>query len=423
MRIALINPPFNRIKRIYVPYVPLSLQYLAAAVKQQSHEVEIFNCDGPDKTIPKKKVLQNDKFQGQVDLIDALQNDDHEVWQEVIRYLRQYKPDVVGITATSPTFPGAKKIAHIVKKINPECITVMGGMHPTVCFEEVIQDEAVDFIVRGEGEETLCELVAALEKYGKAFIERHDICIKGIVYRKEAVCTVTPCRELIADIDYLPMPARDAVVNSFPMHVDKKSILTTRGCAYDCGYCSSSQMWKRKIRFRSLEKVIDEMKHMNQIYGIRLFEFKDETFTVDRERVVRFCSLVEQLDFPLSWSCTTRIDLVDRELIDLMGRAGCVHMSFGIESGSKEIGHKIGKVFSDDHVLDVCSYVKKRGILLTINLMIGLPFEREEDIRKTEMAMKKIRPHRVFIGVYVPLPRTALNSGDNECVIEGDNWK
>jgi radical SAM superfamily enzyme YgiQ (UPF0313 family) len=420
MKVLLINPPFNRLKKVYHPYFPLGLGYLAAVLIKNGYQTKIYNSDGPDKKIARKTPLLQEKFKGQESYIRSLEDDSAMVWQEVESVLSSYRPDLVGITSVSPVYPAAKKIARLVKRFDKDIFVVMGGMHPSTSPVEVLGDSNVDFLIVGEGEYSLFELVSAL---GAGARKSNLKKITGLAYKRGRQIYINQRRELIKDLDSLPYPAREALINPWPKNSDKKMILASRGCPFDCAYCNSKKLWQRKYRARSVSSIIAEMVFLSKKYKINLFEFRDEIFLFYRARMLEFCRILKKRKYNFHWSCDTRIDLIDKEIINDMAAAGCSFVSVGLESGSESSLIKLNKKLSIKEVLEKCRLIKKTGILLNINLMVGLPWENKIDIFDNINFIKKIKPNRVFIGVYTPLPGSDLNRGKYRSDIEGDQWR
>jgi len=422
MKVLLINPPFNRLKRVFMPYISLGLQYLSAFLKKNDFPTYIYNGDGPDPYIKPVTPLLRDRFNGQDNYKSALSDDNHYVWQEIRNLIREEKPEVVGITATTPVYPSALKVAEIVKAVDPRIIIILGGIHATLNPSEPLSDENIDFVICGEGEKTFLSLVSVLEHNTRTQTQMTYADIDGLAYKRNGKPLINTARNFIDDVDILPIPDRDSVINHFPNNGDKRAIVTMRGCAYDCLYCNSPQLWKRTVRMRSVNSVLQEMTLLYKNYGVRLFEFKDETFTISRKRVEEFCQKIIDGKYPWSWSCTTRIDLVDKDLIVLMARAGCVHMTFGIESGSDTVLSGLNKRIEVSNIEYIAQEVKNNGILLNINVMVGLPNETSEDIEKTKALIEKIKPHRIFVGSYVPLPDSELQKQYHSKTISPAEW-
>ncbi|NOZ81993.1 MAG: radical SAM protein [Candidatus Micrarchaeota archaeon] len=289
MRILLINPEF--------PYrggdkFPLGLGYLAGVLKE--HELMVMDCSVAD--FSEKEV-------------------------------RRFSPELVCITSTTPSFRKACEYAVTVRNIVPDCTVVMGGVHATFRPHEALN--YCDIVVRGEGEVTIVELVEALEK---------GTTLKGIkgVWTKDMK---NPDREPIRDLDSIPFPFREI----FPLEKYRiMSIVSSRGCPYSCAYCCATRFWGHRVRFRSPENVVSELREIYEL-GFKLVKFHDSTFTLNQERVKRICELIRSEDLDISWSCETRADHLNREILEVMKKAGCRLICIGVDSACENVLKRINR--------------------------------------------------------------------------------
>ena len=254
---------------------------------------------------------------------------------------------------------------------------------------DVLQKYSViDVVVKGEAESTFVELV------GRLIQQKSLDNIPGVVYRaNEHVCE-SPDRPLIEDLDTLPYPARHLLRMGFYHTLSPlTTIITSRGCPYSCSYCSTSAFWKHRVRFHSIERVLDEIELIVKSYGFRRFYFVDDTFTVYPERTTR---LLEQLlvrNMDISWECNTRPDCLSVDLLRLMRATGCAKISLGIESASGELRDSIGKSqINSEHIADICSESRNLGIKTKFNFIVGLPGEKENDIAENFNLLERLSP-------------------------------
>ncbi len=385
MKVLLLNPPFTDYGGLEGhggKALPLNLAYLAAYLREKRPDIviEILDCEGFGLTYPK-----------------------------IEKELKKIKPDIVGITAPTPAFTQVLEVCRIVKKISPEIITVLGGPHPTALPEETAQEKNIDVCVLGEGEITFFELVEAIEK-SKNLKE-----IKGIVFRNKAGKIVeNEKRELIRDLDSLPLPARDL----FPLHIyfppptkrlsDKKAgnMITSRGCPYQCTYCMASFIWQHRVRFRDIKKVIDEIEECINQYGLGEFNFHDELFTVNKKRTIEFCREVKRRNLDIAWVCMVRVDFVDEETLRWMKEAGCKKIMFGFESGSQMILDKMKKQVALEKAEEAVQLVKKAGIKTAGNFMLGNIGETEKTIQQSIDLAKKLNCDTMAFFIASPYPGT-----------------
>lgn len=313
--------------------------------------------------------------------------------------------DVVGITATSPMIKHGKFLAQEIKKGNPDTKIVVGGTHPSALPDSTLKDEKFDIAVRGEGEITMYELVKAIEE-GRSLEE-----IAGISYRIDGKIHHNPPRELIEDLDVLPYPARDLLMQEkfskrfYRMFGVKSAwVYSSRGCPFQCAYCASHCVWTRKWRARSAENVIGEIKDLVENYGVGRIDFADDTFTVNKKRVLRFCELLRQENLGITWGCNVHVNTVDNEMLEAMRASGCDEIWMGVESGSPKILKEYAKGSTIEQVRKAFQAAKEVGIMSRAYLMIGAPSESKETIEETEKLLEEIQPDYVGFTILTPFP-------------------
>lgn len=331
-------------------------------------------------------------------------------WDEIAEAVRTAAPDVVGITTISATFHSAKKLAEVVKTIDPQIWTVLGGVHPTVEPLQTLQNaSAVDFVVRGEGEHTMLELVRALD--GIALGERFQPdAIQGLVWRHESgEIRMSSRRPAITDLDSLPIPLRQHLV--WPDDIQSafyQGMITQRGCPFRCIYCAQSSGEERGVRFRSPENVVDEIAHLKERHQVPSVFLHDSVFTVNRHRAIAICRLKLDRELHIPFYCQTRADLVDAELLDHMAKAGCGRIMFGIESGDAESLKRIGKGMTLETIVDAVGMVKERGIRCTGFFMVGFPWESGQLMTQTVDFATSLSLDSVSLFSATPLVGTEL---------------
>jgi len=419
--ILLIEPPFERLKGITATHFQLGLGYLAAVLMKEGHKVWIYNADlAPDTGDSSASITKLLEIHERYPV--ALKNDAHPVWKEVLAILNKYKPDVVGLTAKTPIYPSAQKIAQIIKeKYNKNCPVILGGPHATIASKNVLEDKNIDFIIIGEGELTIKELIKAIENKARDFSS-----IKGIGYKKDGKIILTQPRELIQNLDELPFPARDAIVeeNKYPLY-EMGRIETARGCPFMCEYCASNLIWTRKLRTKSPSYVIKEIKHLMQRYKLKTFYFIDDTFTANKKRVIELCNAIIKDKLNIEWGCETRVDLVDDEVISWMKKAGCNKIDVGIETGSPRMLKIVKKGTTIGQAIAASKLFNKHGIGWNAFLMMGFPEETKEDMQQTIDLIKKIKPDTIIFSIFTPYPGTALHKRAMELGLlpENPRWE
>ncbi len=377
MKILLISPPtISAIKAIVgTTGPPLSLAYLASMIRG-GHDVKI---------------------------VDSLAED--YTYRDVERIIKKYDPEVVGITSTTSMIPDAYTVAKIAKMHNENVKVVMGGPHVTFVPERTFKEcPYIDFIVRGEGEITFKELIDALDK-GKDTSN-----ILGLSINMEGKVRNNPPRPLIKDVDTIPMPSYDLL----PMEkyradgVRFGTIMTSRGCPFDCVFCSSSLQFGKRWRGHSDSRVIEELRILHDEYGIREIEFLDDTFTLNRPRAIRIAERIKEEGLDISWSASSRVDLFTDEVARAMKAGGCHTVYFGIESGSQKTLDFIGKRITPEQAVAAVRKAKKHGLNALGSFVIGFPDETREEVEKTIRFSKKVGVEYAQFTVATPYPGTRL---------------
>jgi len=427
MKILLMNPPFLRLQGIkFKPfYFQIGIGYLAGALKEANYDVKIYNPDivkAIDNISKGKcKMSSQERLKNHQKYVDALSNEEHFVWKEIAQVLNEYKPDLVGIRVMSVTCASGHKVAELVKEYNKDCFVVMGGIHATVLPNEVLEDNNVDFVAIGEGERTLVELCNMI-KDGEKDFEKID----GLGFRKDGKLCFNKQRELIQNLDELPFPARDTTYNPEYFGASEYGqMMTSRGCPFNCAFCNSAQLWGRKVRFRSVDNILEEIKLIYHKYGVRYIMFHDDSFTLDRDRVIELCKRLIRENLNLNFGCETRVDLIDEKLIKIMKRAGLSDIQFGLESGSQRILDLLHKGVTVEKIKEAIKLARKYKIKTGVFFMFGLPDESMEEINQTIKLMKEIKVSEMIYNIFTPYPGTELYERAKELglIPKKMNWK
>ncbi|HNT34578.1 MAG TPA: radical SAM protein, partial [bacterium] len=280
----------------------------------------------------------------------------------------------------------AQKVARTVKSLNKETVVILGGHHASSLPESFLRETPdVDYIVHGEGELTLAELVERIDG-------GQDVSdVQGIAYRRGDSVVVTPRRELIADLDALPLPARNKLdLNKYIprsgtgnyLQLPTTGIMASRGCPYQCHFCSKG-VWGTTIRFRSVESVIEEIQVCMKDYGIRDFRFYDDALTLPKWELSRFCETLIRLNLGITWNCYSRVNHINEEKLRLMKRAGCYHVKYGLEFGTEKALKLANKAATLEQARTAVALTKKVGLECKGNFMLGIPGETLEDCQTT----------------------------------------
>ncbi|HRZ15849.1 MAG TPA: radical SAM protein, partial [Candidatus Omnitrophota bacterium] len=376
MKILLVEPPYERFAGFRCEWYPMGLASIAAACRARGHAVAVYHAEHD----PQAQYASIVKFSEQFNRYkQALETDAHPVWQEVSGVIAAFKPDVLGISIMTPKVPSALKIAALARRIAPGLVVVAGGQHPTLLADQILGAAEIDFAVRGEGEETFSELLTALAGNAKNFG-----AIAGLSYKSAGRIVHNAQRGLIGDLDALPMAARDALLDlATYTPVQLNMVMGSRGCPYRCGFCSSQNMWTRRVRYRSVANLMGEIRHIRRQHGVQNVTFMDDSFTVNKERVKALCAALREEARGLTWSCLTRVDMVSDEIIRLMKKAGCTKIDIGIESGNPRVLGLIRKDITLEQIRQAVGILRRNGMFWSGFFMFGFPTETEQEVRDT----------------------------------------
>ena len=382
-RILLINPNCleQRIQDYDIKVVPIGLFYIGTLLKEAGHDCHILNWYN----------------------INSQPNIIRET------FLR-YRPDIIGLSVLHANRWGGIDIARTARKLLPDVKIVFGGPGATFLWRHLMKHfPIIDFIVRGEGENTFLELINYLS--GTSDISPDDI--RGIAFRRDGRIIATPDREFIPDIDSLPNPAR---------HFTFQHVVSSRGCPWNCTFCGSPAFWKRRVRFHSPEYFVDQLE-MLRSRGINHFYVSDDTFTVKEQRVIEICRQIIDRKLDITWVAISRVNCISRDILYWMRRAGCVQISFGVESGSRKIRTLYNKQIKDQEVEQAFSLCTSYGILPRAYFIYGAPGESRKTIQASINLMERIKPLSAIFYILDLFPGTALyNTWRETAGIADDIW-
>lgn len=399
MRILLVAPPFYRIFGLYNRYFPIGITTVGTSLATAGHTVLVYDADCNDKPAYMDYTNRTEQFR---QYLDSFKDKNNPIWAEVKNTIRNFNPDIVGISIWTTFVASAFHIAKICKEIKPSCAVIMGGPHATIKAEEILKLSLyTDYVIRGDGEITASQLVQHI-KDDKINLS----AIAGLSYKEDGAIKHNPSRENTRDFDKFPFPDRTLLMNENKYtSEDMGLIMTSRGCPYGCTYCSTDT---RRVSNRSIDHVLKEIRLVKERYGTTQFSFKDDSFTVNKARVEELCDKLIKEKINISWECITRVDLVTEYLLKKMKQAGCNCIRIGIESGSERILEAMNKGIILDQVRNASKLFKKVGIHWTGYFMIGVPGETVEDVHKTLDFMYEVKPDFASLEVYEPFPGTPM---------------
>jgi anaerobic magnesium-protoporphyrin IX monomethyl ester cyclase len=397
MNVTLINVPdsdvYQKFKRPEIKNLPLGLAYIAGSLEKAEHNVTI--VDG---------------------CVEQMSIDG------IVEKVLNTNPELVGTSATTPVISNALEVLEKIKWNDPSIATVIGGPHISATASQTISDNTnvVDFAVVGEGENTILEIIDYLD--GNRDLEHID----GLVYfTKGAICKGNS-RKLIDDLDTIPFPARHLFdvgkyVNAIRFDGTKPpiSLTSSRGCFGKCTFCGSQTTWGRKVRFRSPQNIIDEIKYCHKNYGSTSFIFVDDTFTANRKHVIDTCKLIIKLPFQVEMFCSSRVDTIDDEKLDWLKQAGCDCITYGIESGDTDILKIMKKNTTVDMIRKAVDITKGHRIKTHGSFILGNFGDTHDTINATVDLAINLGLDQAQFTVLIPLPGTECY----EQAIEFDRFK
>jgi len=370
---------------------PLSILYLASALKQNGKSVKVvdnradishFRCDA-DLTFRDKRAVEK--------LLDRLSRE---------------SPHLVGMTVYSRELTETAAFCRYIKENLSDVRIVLGGPHPTACPEDTLkQIPECDFVIRGEAEKALTELVDALERNG-------DLrSVPNLCFRHNGEIITNERVPAIKDLDSLPFPAREEVAENYENGVyyniifgrRTDNIITSRSCPYSCSFCFKVE---RRYRSRAPENVVAEIVESVTKYRAQTIQIMDDSFTIDRDRCTKILRMLIKERLPCEFKVRSRVDAVDRELLRMMHRAGVRTITYGFESGSQRMLDRFRKRTTVEQNYNACKLTKSAGMACNADIMLFFPGETPETIKETEEFLRRAKPSRVQVFVFCPLPET-----------------
>jgi len=370
MKILLIAPPLLARFTSVSTLPPLGLASIAAVLEKNGFETRIIDVSAEE----------------------ASEND-------IITEVGNYRPDIIGISSTTPAYPFAKGIMKRIKEEFPENLVVIGGVHPTFMPEQALQD-GFDFAFKGEGEHTFLR-----------FCQEYDRT------RNRDGMQAGTQTDPIENLDELPFPAYHLLPfqkyqKFMPPSISRRkpwvAYCSSRGCPFGCIFCSVTKFWGNVWRGHSPKRMADDIERLIKEYKIRSVNFVDDNFTFNRGRILEFCRLVKERGMRFEWSCSCRVDQVDEELLKEMKSAGCWRIGFGVESGDPEVLKWYGKGITVEKARIAFKLCKETGISVFGFFIMGAPPETEESLKMTLKLALELDPDIMGLGFLTPFPGSRL---------------
>lgn len=375
---------------------PLGLLYIAAVLEEDGHEVRVVPTD----------ILEWD-------------------WTRIREEIREFRADIIGVTATTENRFQSFRLIKEAKKANPDAMTILGGPHASMAGEDCLEHiPELDLVVKGEGEMTMLELCQEMEK-------NRDLpglsAIAGLVVRNNGTILSTPLRMPIRDLDSLPYPAFHLVPfekYNFVFEVPGQgklpavNMMTSRGCPFNCSFCATPINWGRAVRMRSPQHVIKEIEFLKNTYNVQVIFFFDDTFNASPKRSEDICDLIIERNLNIYWKCDVRMDILKKPLLIKMKEAGLFHLSFGLEAGSERIRNEIVNKKVDlkdfEHMVEWC---QELDVIPNAFFIFSHPTETWEEAQETihiiEQYKDRIEGSIAILHIYpgTPLEKLAREEG------------
>ena len=380
MRFLLINP-FYPVSE--TPSPPLGLAYLAATLEQVGVTVRVLDFVVYPYSFKKFKTI-----------------------------IKDFAPDMVGLTAVTMTFENGAEIVRDIKKIDDSIITVMGGPHVSMCARETLLElPELDLVAVGEGDETIVEL--SRQCSGK----KEWALVSGLVYRDvSGQIQATPVKEYAVDVKKLPPPARHLLpLGRYKALNMPISMTTSRGCPFKCIFCVGRKMVGAKVRYRDPLAVVDELESLKHL-NFSQINIADDLFTASRKHCLAVCDEIIKRNLNIKWSSFARVDLVSLDLLKKMKEAGCTAVSFGVETANREILKTIKKGITLEQVEAAITACAAAKMLPHVSFILGLPGETPETMAETQAFGEKIKALGASYGFHLlaPFPGTEIREKAEE---------
>jgi len=402
MRVLLVNPPIKNMLTTEVPEIvteergfnpPLGIMYIAACLEKHTDcKVEILDAEAEELN-----------------------------YTQIKEEITKRKPDIIGLSAMTFTLIDCLIVAKIVKEVDKDIKVMLGGVHAYIYPYETINLSNIDYLIVGEGEFISVDLIKNIDNTEKLKT------IKGLVFKENNKIIHTGLPELIEDLDSIPFPSRHLTpYKKYSSLLAKRkpitTMITSRGCPYKCTFCMRPHLGKT-FRARSYNIVVDEIEECVNM-GIKEFLIYDDTFTIDKKRVMDICNEIMKRKLDIGWDIRARVNTVDFELLKKLKKAGCERIHYGVEKGNQEQLNILKKGITLKQVEDTFRMTRKAKIDILAYFMIGGPNETKETTLQSISFAKKIKPDFVHFSITTPFPSTELYTLALERgITKSDVWK
>ena len=374
-------PPKNGAWYLGKRLPPIGLMYVAGALEKAGFEVQML-----DNYLMKKPT------------------------SEVKQLVKNLTPQIVGITCGSATYPRCVETAKAIKEALPNCKIVVGGWHASYMPDSLLSNAEIDYVVMGEGERAMTQLATAITNGN----ESEAVTIPGVACRRQGK-NIKNAPKFIENMDEIPYPARhllslelyDRTIEY--LNVKPADVMSiSRGCVFNCGFCETRKLWGNMCRAFSPKRVIGEIQDLMSKYGTKGLYFINDNFTLRKKETIELCNLMIENKLDLEWVCDTRVDIVDQERLEIMSKAGCKTIWFGVESGSQKILQQIGRNTTLEQIENAFKLCRKNRIQTACSFMLGLPGETLKDMELSLKFAKKLEPDWCQFNIFIGCPDSKL---------------
>ena len=374
-------PPENGAWYLGKRLPPIGLMYVAAALEKAGFEVQML-----DNYLMKKSI------------------------GEIKQLVTNLNPQIVGITCGSATYARCVETARAIKEALPNCRIVVGGWHASYVPDSLLANPEIDYVIMGEGERAITQLATCITSGN----EPAASAIPGVACKRQEKNIKNPPK-FIENLDEIPYPARHLLpLELYDRTIEYLSVKPadvmsiSRGCVFSCGFCETKKLWGNIYRAFSPQRVIDEIQDLQSKYGTKGLYFINDNFTLRKKETIELCNLMIKNKMDLEWVCDTRVDIVNQEVLEIMSKAGCKTIFFGVESGSQEILQRIGRNTTLEQIESAFSLCRKNGIQTACSFMLGVPDETLADMEKSLKFAKKLDPDWCQFNIFIANPDSKL---------------
>jgi len=408
-KIILCNPPYYQFLKVPFVYQNLGIGYLAGNLEANGYRnVKIYQFDAPGTLAGTTKNFEifeeYDPHWGE-SYYKEMNDLNNPLWLDIKGVLEREKPDILGITSMTPQAESVRILARIAKDINPDTTVIQGGIHASLMPEEVLTKSPVDIVALTEFD----LYIAALTDHIRNGLPLEKIPNIAFKNKKGEVIKTEKSQPLqVLDESCFPVREIHTIGENKATIPSLMPMITSRGCPYNCSFCARLSLWGHRVRYRSAENVVAEIEMLYKKYRARNFIFEDDTFTLNKPRLLKIFELLREKKLDISWECQTKVNVVDEKLIGLLKDNGCTRISIGAESGNQEILDSINKKQTIQQIKNASKIIREAKINLSPFFMIGYPNETSRTIEDTFNLIKDIDCYTAHVYPLIPMPGSRM---------------